>query len=52
MDKTNVLSNLDELRNDEGLARIVHKSLEDIVRNITRDENPCITLAECNVDVE
>ena len=48
----NNLKSIDDMRNDEGLAKQVHKSLEEIVKNIERGESPVMTLAQSNIDVE
>ena len=52
MPKQNEPLTIDEIRRMKGLDKIVHKSLEDVVKSITRNNGICITLKETNIDVE
>ena len=44
------LKEVDSLRNDEGLDKQVHKTLEDIVNRIKKGDSPVLTLAQSNCE--
>ena len=42
------LKEVDELQNDEGLAKSAHKNLEEIIKNLKKGESPVMTLSQAD----